>query len=142
MENASNETLATVVRGIDGLDRQDLGIAEVGRDQIIRALNREIGISFAQGFLYEVVQAVANEARNRGLLINPNQYTRQTYSTAVGNTNRMLPSARGWEMTKGILTRHLMQARDYLRDIVAARNRITRGRSSTTLQTNPPALGT
>ena len=71
--------------------------------QILGALLKEVDVRGSNGFLYKVLQMVANEARERSLLINPNQYTRETYSTAVGNTNKMLPSEIGWEQTKGIL---------------------------------------
>ncbi len=82
--------------------------------QILSALFKEVGVRGSSGFLYTVLQMVANEARQRGLLINPNPYTRETYSTAVGNTTRMLPSEYGWEQTKGILRRHIILAKTLL----------------------------
>ena len=99
-----------------GIERRDEPYSSVQGMQIIRALNKELGVTFAKGDLYEMVQAVANEARGKGLLINPNPFDRsETYSTAVGNTSRMLPSKMGWEMTKGILSRHLGLAKKHLK---------------------------
>ena len=99
-----------------GIEKQDEPYSSVQGMQIIRALNKELGIGFARGALYEMVQAVANEARGKGLLINPNPFDRAvTYSTAVGNTSRMLPSKMGWEQTKGILWRHLELAMQHLK---------------------------
>ena len=82
--------------------------------QILGALLKEVDVRGSNGFLYTLLQMVANEARRRGLLINPNPYTRETYSTAVGNTDRMLPSEYGWEQTKGILMRHVILAKTLL----------------------------
>ena len=95
---------------------QDLryGHDGVSGSQILSALLKEVDVRGSNGFLYKVLQMVANEARERGLLINPNQYTRETYSTAVGNTNKMLPSEFGWEQTKGILRRLLILAKTLL----------------------------
>jgi len=92
---------------------QDLryGHDGVSNRQILSALLKEVDVPGSNGFLYKVLQMVANEARERGLLINPNQYTRETYSTSVGNTNKMLPSEIGWEQTKGILRRLLVLAK-------------------------------
>ena len=92
---------------------QDLryGHDGVSGSQILSALLKEVDVRGSNGFLYKVLQMVANEARERGLLINPNQYTRETYSTSVGNTNKMLPSEIGWEQTKGILRRLLVLAK-------------------------------
>ena len=88
--------------------RNDLDYDAVAGKQIISALLREISMpDGASGYLYNVLQGAANEARRRGLLINPNPYARETYSTAVGNTARMKPSQFGWEQTKGILSRHI-----------------------------------
>ena len=98
-----------------GIEKRDEPYSSVQGMQIIRALNKELGVRFAKGPLYEMVQAVANEARGKGLLINPNPFDRTTYSTAVGNTDRMLPSKMGWEMTKGILWRHLELAKRHLK---------------------------
>ena len=101
MEHATtDEWLHGSVELLDTVERQDLDYEEVAGRQIISALLLELGVRFAKGYLYQVLQGVANEARRRGLLINPNHYERTTYSTAVGNTCRMLPSAVGWEQTK------------------------------------------
>ena len=91
--------------------RNDLDYNQVAGKQIISALLREISMpDGVSGYLYNVLQGAANEARRRGLLINPNPYARETYSTAVGNTARMKPSQIGWEQTKGILSRHIYEA--------------------------------
>ena len=124
MENATTEQLRGCVLLLDTLERQDLDYNTVAGRQIISALLQELGVRFAKGYLYRVLQGVANEARRRGLLINPNEFDRQTYSTAVGNTDRMLPSVAGWEQTKGIFTRHLTNARDYLTGILRRRRTI------------------
>ena len=63
----------------------------------------DVGIDFADGDLYQKQQAIANEARNRGLLTNPSAYG----PTAVGDTSVMSPSRTGWEQTKGIQRRVL-----------------------------------
>ena len=103
------------IKRLNSIERRDLQFEDVTNRQIISALLRELGLYTKQeGYLYEVLQGVANEARRRGLLINPNPYARETYSTAVGNTSRMMPSMQGWEQTKGILSRHIVQARLYL----------------------------
>jgi hypothetical protein len=104
------------------IQRADLDYAEISGKQIIGALLRECAFDGgAEGFFYNVLQEVANEARRRCLLINPNIYERTTYSSAVGNTSRMLPSQTGWEQTKGILTRHLREARNMVRTILQER---------------------
>ena len=104
----------------DAIVRRDLLHHAVAGKQIIRALMEECGIDFLrqtgpEGYVYKTIQGAANEARRRHLLINPNPYARETYSSAVGNAARMKPSVHGWEMTKGILSRHLASARDALR---------------------------
>ena len=121
MEDATSQQVRGSVELLDTVERQDLHYEEVAGQQIIGALLQELGVRFAKGYLYQVLQGVANEARRRGLLINPNHYERTTYSTAVGNTSRMLPSAVGWEQTKGIFTRHLCDARRYLMGILRER---------------------
>ena len=97
------------------MNRKDLLYKDVAGRQIISALLAELNIRFADGYLYRVLQGVASEARRRHLLINPNWFTRETYSSAVGNTDRMLPSLRGGEQTKGILARHINDAREHLK---------------------------
>ena len=121
MENATTEELQGSVQLLDTVERQDLDYEAVAGRQIISALLQELGVRYAKGYIYQVLQGVANEARRRGLLINPNQYDRQTYSTAVGNTSRMLPSVQGWEQTKGIFSRHLHDARGYLVELLTLR---------------------
>ena len=110
-----------------GVVRRDLPHNDVAGLQIITALLKEIGQRYADnaGFLYKVIQGVANEARRRCLLINPNPYNRtMQYSDAVGNVHRMMPSAVGWEQTKGILTRQLKQGEEYLQTL---KRRVPRG---------------
>ena len=93
---------------------QDLryGHDGVSGSQILSALLKEVDVRGSNGFLYTLLQMVANEARQRGLLINPNPYTRETYSTAVGNTG--CSRASTWEQTKGILMRHVILAKTLL----------------------------
>ena len=122
MEGATTKELRGTIELLDTIERQDLDYDAVSGRQIISALLQEVGVRYAKGYLYQVLQGVANEARRRGLLINPNQYARQTYSTAVGNTSRMLPSMQGWEQTKGIFYRHLTDARGYLATILRQRD--------------------
>ena len=119
MEEVSPREARKVVRLLEGLRRNDLEYEDVSGRQIISALLEEIGVKFAEGYLYQVIKNVASEARRRHLLINPNPYTRETYSAAVGNTNRMLPSLTGWNQTKGILARHLYDARQDLLRVLA-----------------------
>ena len=94
-------------------DRQNLLFRDVRDKQIISALLSELSIRFAEGYLYKLLQEVANKARRRGLLYNP--IHNQSYSTAVGNTERMKPSKMGWAQTQGILKRELHEASEYLR---------------------------
>ena len=54
-------------------------------------------------------------------MLNPNPNTEETYSTAVGNTDRMMPSPDGWEQTQGILSRHIYNASDMLLNILCSR---------------------
>ncbi len=108
MDLREEKTLAEAVR------RQDLTFPDVSGRQIMSALLREIDARKGlpnTSLLWKCLQRVANEARKRGLLINPNPYSRETYSSAVGNTSKMLPSSQGWEQTKGILSRELVDLR-------------------------------
>ena len=115
IENASRSEIGGYLKKLDTIQRKDLRYTNVSGNQIISALLKETGLtSGATGFVYQVLQGVANEARRRGLLVNPNPYSRETYSTAVGNTERMMPSLLGWEQTKGILA-HVEDAKRYLR---------------------------
>ena len=83
---------------------RNLDYAKVQGMQIIKALNVNINKQFTEGDLYKLQQTVANEARTRGLLINPNPYGR----TGYGDTSVMVPSVTGWEQTKGIQRRVLV----------------------------------
>ena len=122
MEKESRSVLMREIKRLNTIERQDVPFDAVANRQIISALLRELNLSgFQKGYLYQVLQGVANEARRRGLLINPNPYARETYSTAVGNTDRMLPSTQGWEQTKGILSRHITQAQLYLVRLLLSR---------------------
>jgi len=127
MEKESRSVLMREIKRLNTIERQDVPFEGVANRQIISALLRELNLSgFQKGYLYQVLQGVANEARRRGLLINPNPYARETYSTAVGNTNRMMPSMQGWEQTKGILSRHITQAQLYLTKQASAKQWDTR----------------
>jgi hypothetical protein len=121
MEAASSEEVQGFLQLLRHIEQQDLDYKKVEGNQIIGALLKEVGVQFAKGYLYQVLQGVANEARRRSLLINPNEFDRRTYSAAVGNTGRMLPSSVGWEQTKGILMRHLAEAEAYLAKIMRER---------------------
>ena len=116
IENASRREIGGYLKKLHTIQRKDLRYTNVSGNQIISALLKETGLTAgATGFVYQVLQGVANEARRRGLLVNPNPYSRETYSTAVGNTERMMPSLLGWEQTKGILMAHVEDAKQYLR---------------------------
>ena len=116
IENASRRQVGGYLKKLDTIQRKDSRYTNVSGNQIISALLKETGLTAgATGFVYQVLQGVANEARRRGLLVNPNPYSRETYSTAVGNTERMMPSLLGWEQTKGILMAHVEDAKQYLR---------------------------
>ena len=93
-----------------GVKRNDLRFPAVSNLQIIAALNKECDRSFAQGILYQVLKEVANEARRKGLLRNPNRWGNEFARHGSEDTGRMKPSAQGWEMTKGILSRQLADA--------------------------------
>ena len=115
------EALKLTLSELMGLSRQDLFYRKVAGKQIMKALCEECGIRFARDFFYKVLQGVANEARRRGLLINPNHSTREQNATHVNDTpSLMLPSKYGWEMTKGILTRHLADAVNYISELIRA----------------------
>ena len=119
MEHATPKELRNARREMRRVVRGDLSHNDVAGLQIITALLKEIGQRYADnaGFLYKVIQGVANEARRRCLLINPPYNRTMQYSDAVGNVHRMMPSAVGWEQTKGILTRQLKQGEEYLQTL-------------------------
>lgn len=126
MEEAPIEALELTLNELVGLSRQQLFFRKVAGKQIVRALCEECGIRFARNFLYKVLQGVANEARRRGLLINPNNYSREENATNVNSLpSLMLPSQCGWEMTKGILTRHIADAVNYISELVRVQELIT-----------------
>ena len=117
------EALELTLSELMGLSRQDLFYRKVAGKQIMKALCEEC--RFARDFFYKVLQGAANEARRRGLLINPNHYTREEHATHVNGTpSLMLPSKYGWEMTKGILTRHLADAVNYISELIRAQELI------------------
>ena len=122
MEVAPTSDVVSTLRELSRIERRQLAYNEVAGSQIISALLREVNTNFAEGYLYQVLQGVANEARRRGLLINPNNYNRETYSAACGDTSKMMPSNVGWEQTMGILSRHLEDARHDLRTILTERH--------------------
>ena len=135
MTNAQIEILIEELERVIA-SRKDVRFHEVSDKQIISALLFELDIRFAEGYLYKLLQEVANKARRRGLLYNP--IRNQSYSTAVGNTERMKPSAMGWAQTQGILVRELHEARIYLRNMLSDRLRQTAPlRWSRTFRGNP-----
>lgn len=122
IEHFSLRQLRGLSRQIRAIVRLDLTHADVAGNQILRALLKECSLNFATGFVYAALQGVANEARRRGLLINPNPHDQgDGYSTAVGDTQLMFPSRVGWEMTKGILIRHLHDATNYVDQVMRAK---------------------
>jgi hypothetical protein len=125
MEQAPLEALELTLSELMSLSRQDLFFRKVAGKQIMKALCQECGIRFARDFFYKVLQGAANEARRRGLLINPNHYTREQHATHTNACpSLMLPSKYGWEMTKGILTRHLADAVNYISELIRAQELI------------------
>jgi len=125
MEQAPLEALELTLSELMSLSRQDLFFRKVAGKQIMKALCQECGIRFARDFFYKVLQGAANEARRRGLLINPNAYTQEQHATHTNACpSLMLPSKYGWEMTKGILTRHLADAVNYISELIRAQELI------------------
>ena len=138
VENMTNAQIRELIEELERViaSRKDVRFHEVSDKQIISALLFELDIRFAEGYLYKLLQEVANKARRRGLLCNP--IHNQSYSTAVGNTERMKPSAMGWAQTQGILVRELHEARIYLRNMLSDRLRQTAPlRWSRTFHGNP-----
>ena len=124
MENKPTVQVVRAWKELADIEFQDLRYDQVQGSQIMSALLGEINVPFAKKLLYKVLQGAANEARRRALLINPTS-AEGTYSRAVGNAQRMLPSQQGWEMTKGILRRHVHDAKAYLNNILNSRNLLT-----------------
>ena len=117
MENTpTRKELQECLELVRNIERQTLHFNEVARRQIMSALLREVGLrwldrtKYDQNYLWEVLKKVANQARKLRLLINPSPYDRQTHSAATGNTDKMHPSAKGWEPTKDILSTQLNKA--------------------------------
>ena len=138
VENMTNAQIRELIEELERAiaSRKDVRFHKVSDKQIISALLFELDIRFAKGYLYKLLQEVANKARRRGLLLNPSR--NQSYSTAVGNTERMKPSAMGWAQTQGILVRELHEARIYLRNMLSDRLRQTAPlRWSRTFHGNP-----
>ena len=96
--------------------QQDLDYETVRGKQIIGALLKEVGVKFAKGYIYKMLKGVANEARRRSLLINPNGST--PLSSAYGDVNGMFPSQTGWDQ---ILMRHIANAEIHLGEILFGR---------------------
>ena len=124
MEKKSTEEVAAHLRVLCAIQFRNLEFQEVAGKQIMSAMLHESGLRYAEKLLYKVLQGAANEARRRTLLINPTPRG-ETYSAAVGNTSRMQASEHGWEMTKGILWRHVYDAKRFLRKILDSRKRRT-----------------
>ena len=122
--------------------RLDVSSNAVADRQIMSAIIHECSLGFVENkFLYEVLQSVANEARERGLLHNIRGP--ELYSRALGNTSRMRPRPGwGWEQIKGILSRRLFEGRFLLLGLIRRFSPdLRRERSSTTRRSRPPALG-
>ncbi len=108
-------TMGDAVALFDTLEADDLSFASVQGMQILKALLAEVQVQYASGLLYRTLQDTANEARQRGLLLNPGRDDagrRTEHSARPGDTRNMLPSEHGWEQTKGILYRRLQVARN------------------------------
>ena len=119
VEKETTTQLTVWIKALLGIKRKWFPYKDVADKQIISA-----GTGFthgATGFIYKVLQGAANEARKAGLLKNPNPATKQTYSTSVGNTDRMMPSPDGWDQTQGILSRHIYNASNMLLNILRSR---------------------
>ena len=122
VEHETTTQVTVWYNALQAIKRRWCRYEDVADKQIISALLWETQLVHgATGYVYHVLQEVANEARRRGLLINPNPHTQETYSTSVGNTGRMKPSADGWERTQGILSRHLAQGAELLFKILLSR---------------------
>ena len=94
VEEMTNARIRELIEELERViaNRKDLLFHDVSDKQIISALLFELDIRFAKGYLYKLLQEVANKARRRGPLSNP--IHNQSYSTAVGNTERMGPDPR------------------------------------------------
>ena len=101
-------------------DFREMSPNEASAYQVFGALLKECKLGYQQGFIKEVLQSVCNEARTLGLLVNPNPFTREVYSTDLGNTNNMRPSVIGWPQIQGILRRHLHNAVLHLEEMLDA----------------------
>ena len=122
IEEETTSQLTVWIKALLGIKRKWFPYRDVADKQIISAFLKETGFTHgATGFIYKVLQGAANEARKAGLLLNPNPVTKQTYSTAVGNTDRMMPSSDGWDQTQGILSRHIYNASEMLLNILCSR---------------------
>ena len=108
-------------------DFRELSPTEASALQIFGALLKECKLGYQNGFIKEVLQSVCNEARTLGLLVNPNPFTREVYSTDLGNTNNMRPSVIGWPQIQGILRRHLHNAVLHLEEMLETRGWFTAG---------------
>ena len=91
---------------------QNLDFAAVRGNQIVKACCMETGkypAFYDKGSKeYKQIQDAVNEAREKGLIINPDEYT--MFSTKVqDDTSRMKPSEHGWEETKEILRKHFRE---------------------------------
>ncbi len=82
---------------------KDLGYTTVAGFQIIKALNKNLGLRRSSGVPYEIQQAVANDARERGLLQNLNPGG----PAALGDTQLMTPSEHGWPQVKVLQRRYM-----------------------------------
>ena len=87
---------------------QNLDFAAVRGNQIVKACCMETGKYppfYDMGSKeYTQIQDAVNEAREKGLIINPDEYT--MFSTKRGDPRKMKPSEHGWEETKEILRKH------------------------------------
>ena len=118
---------------------RELSYDDVASRQIMSALLKTCNLHGVpnDSYTWRVLKNVANQARRRGLLFNPNPYSRETYSAAVqANCDNMRPSRHGWEMTKGILMKHVVNSTADLRLLIFKREQ-----NWLTPQSRPPAPG-
>lgn len=136
VENYSVQALRSLLSVLEAIVVQgQLPYSEVEGTQIMSALLKACKLGSQTGYIWLTLQGVANEARRRNLLFNPNFHARETYSSALQpNCDNMRPCRQGWEMTKGILMRHVLESTSDIR-----RRLLMREQSSSAQQILPSA---
>ena len=137
IENYSVQALRSLLSVLEAIVVDgDFPYSEVEGKQIMSALLKACKLGGgATGYVWLTLQGAANEARRRHLLFNPNFHARETYSSALQpNCDNMRPCRHGWEMTKGILMRHVLESTSDIR-----RRLFMREQSSSAQQILPSA---